>query len=237
MLRKLLPFILITISMAVGIVAQETTSTTSIATTSETTDAPKRAAGFRPNKDQIMQGQKVLRTLKLYDGDATGVYNEDTRDAISKYQKDHGLSVSRNFNRATLESMKIELTDKQKATPAPAESYVSASGDKTPKTKVNMSSAKSETDKSSGTAKSKRTIFKATADQVRAAQKLLKSKSMYDGEETGKLNDDTRDGLKKYQEANDIKVTGTLNAVTLEKMGIELTDKQKADRAAAAKSD
>jgi hypothetical protein len=36
---------------------------------------------------------------------------------------------------------------------------------------------------------------------------------------------------------NDIKVTGTLNAITLEKMGIELTDKQKADRAATAKTD
>ena len=50
---------------------------------------------------------------------------------------------------------------------------------------------------------------------------------MYAGEQTGKLDDPTRDGLKKYQEANGLKVTGTLNQVTLEKMGIALTDKQK----------
>ena len=55
---------------------------------------------------------------------------------------------------------------------------------------------------------------------------------MYAGDETGKLDDPTRDGLKKYQEANGVKVTGTLNAATLEKMGIPLTDKQKADAAA-----
>ena len=36
------------------------------------------------------------------------------------------------------------------------------------------------------------------------------------------------DGLKKYQDANGLKVTGTLNQATLEKMGIALTDKQKA---------
>ena len=50
---------------------------------------------------------------------------------------------------------------------------------------------------------------------------------MYAGDETGKLDDPTRDGLKKYQEAKGLKVTGTLNQVTLDKMGIALTDKQK----------
>jgi hypothetical protein len=34
--------------------------------------------------------------------------------------------------------------------------------------------------------------------------------------------------LKKYQAAEQLKVTGTLNKVTLEKMNIQLTDKQKA---------
>ena len=50
---------------------------------------------------------------------------------------------------------------------------------------------------------------------------------MYAGDETGKLDDPTRDGLKKYQEANGLRATGTLNQQTLEKMGITLTDKQK----------
>jgi peptidoglycan hydrolase-like protein with peptidoglycan-binding domain len=74
--------------------------------------------------------------------------------------------------------------------------------------------------------------FRATKDQVIAAQKALRAASIYTGEETGKLDDATRDGLKKYQEANALKVTGTLNQATLEKMGIELTDRQKASAAA-----
>ena len=70
-------------------------------------------------------------------------------------------------------------------------------------------------------------VFRATADQIKQAQAILKQRSFYAGDETGKLNPDTRAGLKKYQEAEGLKVTGTLNKITLEKMAIQLTDKQK----------
>ena len=69
--------------------------------------------------------------------------------------------------------------------------------------------------------------FRATADQVKQAQGILKQRSFYGGDQTGKLDTATRTGLKKYQEAEGLKVTGTLNKVTLEKMAIALTDKQK----------
>ena len=71
-------------------------------------------------------------------------------------------------------------------------------------------------------------IFRASADQIKQAQALLKQRNFYNGEQTGKLNLDTREGLKKYQQAEGLKVTGTLNKVTLVKMGITLTDRQKA---------
>jgi peptidoglycan hydrolase-like protein with peptidoglycan-binding domain len=51
---------------------------------------------------------------------------------------------------------------------------------------------------------------------------------IHDGEADGKLNPDTRAGLKKYQEAEGLKVTGTLNGITLQKMSIPLTEKQQA---------
>jgi peptidoglycan hydrolase-like protein with peptidoglycan-binding domain len=70
-------------------------------------------------------------------------------------------------------------------------------------------------------------VFRATKDQINQAQALLKGRGFYSGEQIGKLDDATRDGLKKYQQAEGIKVTGTLNRVTLEKMNIALTDKQK----------
>ena len=70
-------------------------------------------------------------------------------------------------------------------------------------------------------------VFRATKEQINQAQALLKSRGFYAGEQIGKLDDATRDGLRKYQQAEGLKVTGTLNKVTLEKMNIALTDKQK----------
>ncbi|HAF14840.1 MAG TPA: hypothetical protein DHU55_09415 [Blastocatellia bacterium] len=70
-------------------------------------------------------------------------------------------------------------------------------------------------------------VFRANKDQVKQAQAILKQRGFYAGEQTGKLDADTRAGLKKYQAAENLKVTGTLNKATLEKMGITLTDKQK----------
>lgn len=70
-------------------------------------------------------------------------------------------------------------------------------------------------------------VFKATKDQINQAQAILKERGFYGGVQTGKLDDATRDGLRKYQQAEGLKSTGTLNRVTLEKMGVALTEKQK----------
>jgi peptidoglycan hydrolase-like protein with peptidoglycan-binding domain len=78
------------------------------------------------------------------------------------------------------------------------------------------------------TTKKRGPIFRANKDQIKEAQAMLKTRGFYAGEQTAKLDADTRAGLKKYQAAESLKVTGTLNKVTLEKMGIALTDKQRA---------
>ncbi len=78
------------------------------------------------------------------------------------------------------------------------------------------------------TAKKRGPVFRATKDQIKQAQTILKQKGFYGGDVTGKLDPDTRAGLRKYQEAEGIKVTGTLNRATLEKMSITLTERQRA---------
>lgn len=71
-------------------------------------------------------------------------------------------------------------------------------------------------------------VFRATKEQINQAQAILKTRGFYSGEQIGKLDDATREGLRKYQQAEGLKVTGTLNKITLEKMNIALTEKQKA---------
>ena len=78
-----------------------------------------------------------------------------------------------------------------------------------------------------GAAKKRGPVFRATKEQIRQAQTLLKGRSLYAGEASGKLDVGTRAALRKYQEAEGLKVTGTLNAVTLQKMNIPLTERQK----------
>lgn len=73
-------------------------------------------------------------------------------------------------------------------------------------------------------------VFRATKDQVTQAQTMMKERGLYEGDATGKLDQPTRDALKKFQAAESLKATGTLNRVTLEKMNIELTERQRAMR-------
>ena len=70
-------------------------------------------------------------------------------------------------------------------------------------------------------------VFRSTKEQVKQAQAILKARGFYAGQGEGKLDADTRDALRKYQGAEGLKVTGTLNKATLERMGVGLTDRQK----------
>ena len=89
---------------------------------------------------------------------------------------------------------------------------------------ANSSAAKNA---NAATTKKHSPIFRASKDQITQAQNILKQRGFYNGAADGKLTPDTRAGRKKYQAAEGLKVTGTLNALTLEKMSIPLTDKQK----------
>ena len=70
-------------------------------------------------------------------------------------------------------------------------------------------------------------VFRANKEQIKQAQAILKGRGFYAGVESGKLDSDTRAALRKYQEAENLKVTGTMNKATLEKMSITLTVRQK----------
>ena len=162
---------------------------------------PKRKS-FRANKAQIMQAQKMLKVAE------SGKMDVDTKTAVKTYQGENGLAQKGSLNRATLEKMNIVLTDTQKEIPISEGSYASAKSDST-------------------MAKKRGPVFRANKEQVSEAQRKLKTGGMYAGEETGKLDDPTREGIRKFQSANSVKVTGTLNKETLVKMDIMLTDKQK----------
>ncbi len=173
---------------------------------SDSSDKPKRIV-FRPDKEQIMQAQTMLKGGGSFDDEADGKYSKELRAAIRDYQSANGLKRTGSLNRATLEKMKIELTESQMAIPVDPDDFANADdGDKP---------------------KKRGPVFRATKEQVMSVQAMLKKTNLYAGVEDGKFNDDFRDAIKKWQMQNNVKETGTLNKETLEAMKIELTDKQK----------
>lgn len=92
----------------------------------------------------------------------------------------------------------------------------------------NINSSASAGNGNSNAPKKRGPVFRATKEQIKQAQTILKQRGLYAGDATGKLDPATREGLKKFQESQGVKVTGTLNAATLQKMNITLTENQKA---------
>lgn len=201
---KSVGFLLLTLSLSLSISAQNTASNPAPSGTGTDT-AQKQKTIFRATKDQVKQAQAILKERKFYSGEQTGKLDDATRDGLNRYQLAENLKITGTLNKDTLEKMNIPLTDSQKGIPKPPKSgQTSGDGEKKPP------------------------VFRATREQISEAQNRLKEKGFYNGEANGELNDETREGLKKYQITNGIKVTGTLNRETLEHMSIQLTEKQKA---------
>jgi peptidoglycan hydrolase-like protein with peptidoglycan-binding domain len=225
-MKRVLPlFVLAMLAFTGPVFAQGSGSTDTSSKT--TTEKPKRGPVFSPTKAQILEAQTILKGKGLYNGEASGKYNDETRAAIRVVQNQEAIRETGTLNRITLERLGIKLTEKQMLIPV-TEISMTPGGAKPTKEKKEKAD-KTKTDRiGDNTDKPKRgPIFKANKDQISAAQRILKNSAMYDGPETGKMDKPTRDALKKYQEANGLKATGGLNKDTLVKMGIELTDRQK----------
>jgi peptidoglycan hydrolase-like protein with peptidoglycan-binding domain len=172
-------------------------------TTKPAMEKPEMTKEKKPRKPSFRATKdQVMLAQKMLKLTETGKNNPETKTAIKKYQADHGLKTSGSLNRETLEKLSIVLTDKQKGMPTMAKEDSKTMADSSDKPK-------------------RKAPFRASKEQVMQVQKMLKV------EETGKLDDTTREAIKKYQDSNAVKVTGTLNKETLMKMGVELTDKQK----------
>ncbi len=192
-MKKIILSLLTIFSLCVFINAQSTTNES----TNAAMPAKVRKPTFRATKDQISAVQRILKVTE------SGKMTKADKLVLKTYQSENGLKANGSLNRATLEKMGIELTEKQKEIPVMPSSLAKEKKSKTDKTKAGKA------------------VFRASKEQIMQAQKMIKTT------ETGKLSKEDREGLKAFQTANGIKPTGGLNKVTLEKMGIELTEKQK----------
>ncbi len=160
---------------------------------------PTGSQTFRANKDQLIMAQKMLKV------NPTGKSDAATRAALTAFQKEKELKETGVLDRDTMQKLGIGLTTAQRELSVPpAETPAETAASPKPKP----------------------TAFRATKDQIIQVQKLLKEGGFYSGEATGIINPATGEGLKKYQTANDLEATGTINQITLEKMDIPVTEQQ-----------
>lgn len=234
MLRKVLLLASISLMFVSASFAQATSDTAS----PTATPAPaKKPAAFRSTKAQVIEAQTLLKARKLYNGEATGTSSStEWKASVKTYQGDNGLAKTGSLNRATLEKMEIKLTDKQKDIPVDPK-HLATSETKITKTDKPTTSAAAKTDTSTPVGPKRPAPFQASKDQITALQTKLKDAKLFTGNADGERGNALKDAIKNYQEANGLGATGGINAATLNKMGIALTDKQKEQVAAQAAFD
>ena len=232
MLRKFLLLLSVSLIFVSAPLAQGTSAETAAP---KATPAPeKKPATFRSTKAQVIEAQTLLKAKKLYNGEASGTSNTEWKASVKTYQGENGLAKTGSLNRATLEKMEIKLTEKQAEIPVDPK-HLAATDAKPTKATDKATTTKTETTTSVGPKRP--APFQANKDQITALQTKLKDAKLFTGNADGERSDALKDAVKKYQETNGLNATGGINAATLGKMGIALTDKQKEQVAAQAAYD
>ena len=232
MLKRLFLLLSIFVLTTTAMFAQGS-SATPAATPAATSEAKPKKPVFRSTKDQVKEAQTMLKASKVFSGEVTGVSSPEWKTAVKSYQGDNGLAKTGSLNRATLEKMGIKLTDKQKEIPVNPD-HIASGDSKTTKTE---SKTETKTEAKTTDGPKRPAPFSANKDQITALQTKLKEAKLFDGAADGERSDALKAAVKKYQEANSLNATGGINAATLEKAGIALTDKQKDQVAAQAAYD
>ena len=206
-MKKLILTILVCLVFTFTAKSQDSDKTdTSTAQTTVQTKPGSRRPIFRATKEQIIQVQTRLTENGSYEGAADGKFNQDFRDAIREFQGANGLKKTGTLNRATLEKMEVELTEKQQAMPVNPNSFANSND---------------------GEPKVRKKTFRPTKTQITETQTKLREINLFNGEITGRYSNEFRDALKSYQEANNLSKTGRADEETLTRLEIELTDRQK----------
>ena len=123
----------------------------------------------------------MLKSKNMFSRDATGSSSPEWKTSVKAYQEGNGLTKTGSLNRATLEKMGIELTDKQKTIPVNPAHLASSADEAKPAKSKEKSTAKAEAKSPYGPKRP--APFRASVDQNKAAQKVLRDGKMLTGGE------------------------------------------------------
>jgi hypothetical protein len=153
------------------------------------------ARGEYTAPDIVRRAQTELRRQGFYDGDITGNLGQLTRQAIGSFQRQQGLPVTRRLDRETARALGV----------------VSGGRD---------FSDNDEPDEDFGHGYDPNAGEYNASDIVRRAQTELRRERLYAGRITGRLDAETREAIRHFQEERGLPITGRLDRETALAMGI-----------------
>lgn len=146
--------------------------------------------------------QEKLLEARVYEGEADGKWGKLTIDAMKSFQEQNGLDITGKPNLETWKKMN-EV----------------ASGESLKKSSAVVNKAKAIEVADIGPVPSL-----DSADDIKLLQEKLFQAGFYDGNIDGKWGNMTTEAMKKYQEDNDLKVTGKPNTETWKKLNSGIAD-------------
>lgn len=151
------------------------------------------------SSSQVIALQKKLQAAGYFDGPITGYFGSLTQQAVSDFQKAHGIipdGVADSSTIAALDSNSTTPTPSQPATPPPV------IADK-PKAQTNVTQVLEKGDKSS---------------QVTSLQKKLQAAGYFDGPITGYYGSLTQQAVIAFQKSQGLAGSGVADQVTIQKL-------------------
>lgn len=140
----------------------------------------------------VQQAEQALAQMNYWTGRIDARLDANTRYGLRQFQRSHGLEPTGNLNRETLAALGIEAGERARID----ERSASAGG----------TSAAPD---------------RYAPEDIRAAEQALKQRNYIVGPVNGVIEADTRYGLRQFQRSHDLEPTGTLNAETLQALGVQ----------------
>lgn len=143
----------------------------------------------------VRQLQDHLAQAGDYAGKVDGVWGDDSRSALERFQRTHGLQVTGQLNRVTVTALGLAPSDLLATGEPAAPTTPSAAADAA--TSSSLSPA-----------------------AIRAVQERLKDLNFYSGDTDGLWGAKTQESIKSFQQGRGLQPNGQLNPATISALGL-----------------
>lgn len=184
--------------------------------------------------EEITMAQVKLKEQGYFAGTVSGTMDEDTVNALRKFQRAQGIAETGRLDGPTARLLGIEvetapqsgLEGGRDADAEVEESTSPVTGGGTARSETGSISGETQAGPPAMGGERSREEIEAQAgvaydaDTIRAVQRVLARRGMFDGQPTGAMDTATVEALRRFQRENGLTVSGDLDLATLQALGV-----------------